>query len=69
MASFNIRKEAKQSWIGVIVGEVALMMVQHMLAKVVTSLRTKNLHKSGLISFTDTILGHSLYDLGQGTGK
>ena len=33
------------------------------LAKVVTSLRTKNLHTS------DTILGHSLYDLGQGTGN
>ncbi len=36
------------------------------IAKVVTSLRTKYLHKSGLILSTDTILGHSLYDLGQG---
>ena len=39
------------------------------LKKVVTSLRAKKLHKSGLISFTDAILGHSLYDHGQGTGN
>ena len=28
-----------------------------------------NLHKSGLISWTDAILGHSLYNLGQRTGN
>ncbi len=36
------------------------------LAKVVTSLRIKNLHNASSTSM-DTILGHSLYDLGQGT--
>ena len=40
------------------------------LANVVTSLRTKNLHKSSLISYPlDTPFGHSLYDLGQWNGN
>ncbi len=38
-------------------------------AKVMTSLRNINLHKSDLIFSRSTILGHHLYNLGQGTGN
>ncbi len=48
----------------IVLSIVCMSVNEIRLPKVVTSLRTKDLHKSGLISFTDTILGHSLYDRG-----